>query len=103
MDYPVMYAKTVLKGIQEAHLEQRGDGLAASSLPLHEELDFFDRIAFQRTIFRVMSGAMAPEPEGEQFRSRAEPGDEASRLDVREVVDVQIEVGHGGPFRLRMR
>ena len=65
MDYPVMYAKTMLKGIQEAHLEQRGNSLAASSLPLKKELDFFNRVAFQRTVFRVMSGAMAPEPEGE--------------------------------------
>ena len=99
MDHPIVHAKTIFNRIKEAHLDQRGDSLAASSLPLKKKLDFLYRIADQHTVFRVMAGAMTPEPDGQHFRSRAELADEASRLDVGEVVDVQIEVGHGSTFQ----
>ena len=49
-----------------------------------------------------MAGAMTPEPDGQHFRSRAELADEASRLDVGEVVDVQVEVGHRDTFRIEV-
>ena len=102
MDHPIVHAKTIFNRIKEAHLDQRGDSLAASSLPLKKKLDFLYRIADQHTVFRVMAGAMTPEPDGQHFRSRAELADEASRLDVGEVVDVQIEVGHGDTFRIEV-
>jgi hypothetical protein len=96
---PIMHAKTSFNRIEKTHLDQRRDSLAASPLPLKKKLDFFYRIAFQHTVFRVMAGAMTPEPDGQHFRSRAELADETSRLDVGEVVDVQIEIGHGGTFQ----
>jgi hypothetical protein len=94
-----MHAVTTINRIDEADLDHRGDSLAASSLPIEKKLDFLNRIAFHHTIFGLMAGAMTPEPDGQHFRSRAELADEASRLDVGEVVDVQIEIGHDGTLQ----
>jgi len=102
MGHPIVHTKTVFHCIEKANLDQRGDGLPTSSLPLENELNFFHRIAGQHTVFGVMAGAMAPEPDGQHFRSRAELAGEASRFDVGEVVEVQIEVGHGSTLRIEV-